>query len=306
MPLVLISHPDCALHEMGAMHPECPQRLAAINDALIASGLDFVLKRVEASPINPELLQLAHDKDYLQQLKKKSPKKGYVSLDADTVMNPHSYRAAMLAAGAGVQAADLIMQGEASKVFCMVRPPGHHAESDKAMGFCIFNNIALAALYLKTHYQLQRIAIVDFDVHHGNGTEQILAGRDGFLFCSTFQSPFYPFSGEEPLADNVINVPMKAGSDGSVFAEAVETHWLPALNQFKPQVILVSAGFDAHIEDDMAQLQFTEADYAWVTGQIKRVAEQFAEGRIISMLEGGYALAALGRSVVAHLKALMD
>jgi len=305
MPVCIISHHLCSEHEMGDFHPESPARLDAIQDQLIASGLDFAIRQFDATPIDKELLSLAQEQDYIDYVFAHAPKTGRFELDADTSMNPHSLSAALLSAGAAVDAVDKVMSGQFSAAFCATRPPGHHAERDKAMGFCIFNNVALAALYAQKQYQLERVAIVDFDVHHGNGTENILSDKSGFLFCSTFQHPFYPFSGTQAHPTHIINTPLAASSGSKEFRQAIRQDWLPALRQFKPQLILISAGFDAHAEDDMAQMQLHASDYRWVTEEIKKLADEFAEGRIVSVLEGGYSLGALGRSVVAHLHGLL-
>jgi len=233
------------------------------------------------------------------------PRTELVWLDPDTAMNPHSAEAALHAAGAAVLGVDLAMSGEAGCAFCNVRPPGHHAERGRAMGFCLFNNVAVGAAHALEEHALERVAILDFDVHHGNGTEDIFAGERRILFCSTFQHPYYPYSGTGACADNVVNVPLPAGTDGKVFRDAVTEHWLPRVEAFAPQLVMVSAGFDAHREDELAQLRLVEDDYAWVTTEIKRLADTHASGRIVSSLEGGYALGALGRSVVAHLNAML-
>ena len=305
MTIALLSHPDCALHEMGPGHPECPQRLSAIHDQLVASRIDIALRHYDAPLAEREQLCMAHDSDYVDSIFAAAPSEGRAWLDPDTSMNPHSLAAARRAAGAVVNAVDLVMSGEATAAFCSVRPPGHHAGRRNAMGFCIFNNIAVGAAWARQQYALERVAILDFDVHHGNGTEDIVAGDPSVLLCSTFQHPFYPYSGADNAAENIVNVPLPAASNGTAFRAAVETHWLPALHAFKPQLVLVSAGFDAHVEDDMAGLCLVERDYAWVSGVIKDIADQYAEGRIVSSLEGGYSLPALGRSVAAHLDALL-
>jgi acetoin utilization deacetylase AcuC-like enzyme len=227
-----------------------------------------------------------------------------VHLDPDTAMNPHSLRAALRAAGAAVLATDLVMRGEAESAFCSVRPPGHHACRARPMGFCIFNNVAVAARHARHAYGVERTAIIDFDVHHGNGTEDIFQNDPHVLMASTFQHPFYPYSGTEDPAPNMVNVPLAAGAGSRQFREAVVESWIPALDAFKPQLVLFSAGFDAHAEDDMAMLRLSDADYAWVTQQVKAVADRYAGGRMVSMLEGGYALSALGRSVVQHLRVM--
>lgn len=303
-----ITHDVFMKHDMGQHHPECPERLAAIADALIASGLDPLLLHHEAPRATPEQLARAHDSGYIEAVRDAAPREGRVQLDPDTAMNPHSLEAAERAAGAGVLAVDLVAGGRVAGAFCTVRPPGHHAMRARPMGFCIFNNIAVAALHALEAHGLERVAIVDFDVHHGNGTEDIFSGpsfQGRVLMTGTFQHPFYPYTGTDQPAPNMANVPLAAGSDGAAFRSAFETVCLPALEQFKPQMLFISAGFDAHVEDDMAMLRLTEADYAWVTRVLREVAERHAGGRIVSMLEGGYALSALGRSVVAHLKALI-
>ena len=305
MTISLISHPDCALHEMGARHPECPARLDAVKNQLLSSGLDFVLLHQEAPAATHEQLCRVHDPKYVESIFYKAPSEDRAWLDPDTSMNPNSLSAALHAAGAVVLGVDLVMTGKSSSVFCNVRPPGHHAEHNSAMGFCIFNNVAVGAAHAREAYQLGRVAIVDFDVHHGNGTEDIFRSEPNVMFCSTFQHPFYPHSGTDADADNIVNVPLPAGSNGQSFRAAVETHWLPKLEAFQPELILISAGFDAHVEDDMAGLNLVEKDYAWVTTEIKKIADKYASGRIVSTLEGGYALSALGRSVVAHINALL-
>lgn len=301
-----ITHPDCALHDMGPHHPECPGRLAAIQDRLIACGLDGYLDHHDAPVATAESLARAHSPAYVQQVFDAAPGDGIVHLDPDTAMCPGSLRAALRAAGAGVHATDLVLSGAAANAFCAVRPPGHHAEYGRAMGFCFFNNIVVAARHALEVHGLERVAIIDFDVHHGNGTENIVAGDPRILMVSIFQHPFYPYSGAEPMADNLCNVPLPARSRGDVFREAVSTHWLPRLDEFAPQMLFISAGFDAHIEDDMASLGLVEADYAWVSGQLMQVARTHSKGRIVSMLEGGYALSALGRSVAEHVRALAE
>jgi acetoin utilization deacetylase AcuC-like enzyme len=305
MAIAYISHPDCLLHSMGAHHPEDPARLSAISDRMIASGLDMVLQHHDAPLAERDYIETVHDPAYVEQVFRASPEQGLVWLDGDTAMNPHSLRAALRAAGAVRLAVDLVMDGAVKRAFCAVRPPGHHAERRRAMGFCLFNNVALAARYAVDRHGLERVAIVDFDVHHGNGTEDIVAGDPRILFCSTFQHPFYPYSGIEPAGTNVIKVPLPAGSDSRVFRAAVEADWLPPLAEFAPQLILVSAGFDAHQADDMAGLNLVDADYAWITGCLCAQAEHTAAGRIVSALEGGYELHALARSVEAHLKAFL-
>lgn len=299
-----ITHPDCMLHNMGSMHPECPDRLAAIQDRMIASGLEMYVERFEAPEASIEQLQRAHHPEYIRELLEYVPERGIVHLDPDTAMCPHTVRAALRAAGAGILATDMVMRGEASSAFCAVRPPGHHAERARAMGFCFFNNIAVAAHHALEEYGLQRVAIVDFDVHHGNGTEDIFSGDDRVLMMGFFQHPLYPYTGTEPASDNMHNTPLPTGTRGDRVRRLVETEWLPILAAYKPQMLFISAGFDAHYEDEMASMGLLDADYAWISEQLRQFADRHCEGRIVSMLEGGYALSALGRSVTAHLKAL--
>ena len=304
MACALITHPDCLKHEMGAYHPEQPARLAAIEDQLIASGIGQHLERHDAPLATDEQLARVHPLDYVRAIRDAAPEHGTVHLDPDTAMNPHSLNAALRAAGAAVLAVDLIFQNKARTAFCSVRPPGHHACRARPMGFCIFNNVAVAARHALHAHGLERVAIIDFDVHHGNGTEDIFEGDPHVLMASTFQHPFYPYSGTEDPASNMVNVPLRAGAGSQEFRRAVSEEWLPALDDFKPELVLFSAGFDAHAEDDMAMLRLGDADYGWVTEQVKAVAERHAQGRMVSLLEGGYALSALGRSVVQHVRVL--
>ena len=303
MPLAYISHPDCQLHDMGPHHPERPGRLSAINDRLIASGLDMALHHYNAPLVPRELLEAVHSPEYIAKLYDISPEEGLVWVGGDTAMGPHTLRAALRAAGAAALGVDLVMSGKASKVFCGVRPPGHHAERGSAEGFCFFNNVAIAAHHALASHGLERVAIADFDVHHCNGTEDIFAGDDRVLLCSTFQHPFYPHTGYDCKSANVVNVPLPAGADSVAFRQAVEQYWLPRLAAFAPQLIVISAGFDAHQADYMAQLNLVDSDYAWVTRRLAEQADASAGGRIVSSLEGGYELHALARSVEAHLKA---
>ena len=304
MPVAFITHPDCLKHEMGAQHPECPQRLGAVGDQLIASGLDPHLVHYEAPLATDEQLARVHPIEYVRAIRELAPKQGTVHLDPDTAMNPWSLQAALRAAGAAVLATDLVLKDEVKAAFCAVRPPGHHACRARPMGFCIFNNVAVAARHAMAVHAVERVVIVDFDVHHGNGTEDIFSNEAGVLMVSTFQHPFYPYSGTEDPAPNMVNVPLSAGAGSKQFREAVTEHWMPALEAFKPQLVIFSAGFDAHAEDDMAMLRLVDDDYGWVTTQLKTIADRHAKGRIVSMLEGGYALSALGRSAVQHLRVL--
>jgi acetoin utilization deacetylase AcuC-like enzyme len=304
MQTAYISHPLCLKHDMGAHHPESPARIHAIEDQLVAAGLMDFLQRHDAPAATREQLLRVHAADYIDTIESSVPPHGIVQLDGDTALNPFSYQAALRAAGAVVLGVDLVMGKKAENAFCNIRPPGHHAERARAMGFCIFNNVAVGAAHALAHHGLQRVAIADFDVHHGNGTESIFHAEPRVMLCSTFQHPFYPYCGADSGNDHIINVPLAAGSGGAAFRTAVTQHWLPALERFRPELLLISAGFDAHRDDDMAMLNLTESDYAWVTETLKRVAESTAHGRIVSALEGGYELPALGRSVLAHLKVL--
>jgi acetoin utilization deacetylase AcuC-like enzyme len=306
MPIAFITHPDCLKHEMGRGHPERPERLGAIEDQLIASGLGQHLERFEAPLATDEQLARVHPLQYVRAIRAAAPASGLVHLDPDTAMNPHSLQAALRAAGAAVLATDLVMGGKVRAAFCGVRPPGHHACRARPMGFCIFNNVAVAASHALAAHGVKRVAIVDFDVHHGNGTEDIFAGDPRVLMVSTFQHPFYPYSGTENPAPNMVNVPLAAGAGSKQFREAVTERWIPALEKFEPELVLFSAGFDAHVEDDMAMLQLRDDDYAWVTAQVKAVADRTAAGRMVSVLEGGYALSALGRSAVQHIRVLAE
>jgi acetoin utilization deacetylase AcuC-like enzyme len=305
MPIAIISHPDCRLHDMGEGHPEQPARLSAIFDRLIASGLEMIVRQLDAPLATREQLERVHERGYVQNVFDRAPADGLVMLDPDTAMGPHTLAAALRSAGAVVHAVDLVMNKEFQAVFCAVRPPGHHAERNRAMGFCFFNNVAVGAAHALAEHGLERVAIVDFDVHHGNGTEHIFETEPRVLFCSSFQHPFYPFTGHETDTPHIVNITMPAGSDGARFREEVERHWLHRLHEFKPQLVLVSAGFDAHAEDDMSHVRLREADFVWITRELKKVADQYADGRIVSTLEGGYNLSALGRSAVAHIDALL-
>lgn len=291
---------------MGAHHPEAPGRLTAINDHLIAQGIDAYFSYYEAPLATLEQLRRVHPASHLERLKRASPENGIVHLDPDTAMNPHTWQAALRSAGAGVKAVDLVMTGEVENAFCAVRPPGHHAERENAMGFCFFNNVAVAAHHAMAVYGLKRVAIIDFDVHHGNGTEDIFKGDERVLMCSIFQHPFYPYSGADNPAPNMCNIPIAAYSGGDEFRAAVENEWMPRLREFKPEMIFISAGFDAHYEDDMGGLKLLEPDYAWCTVQLKNLAAELCNKRIVSMLEGGYVLSSLARSVGAHLRELAE
>ncbi|MGC2164911.1 MAG: histone deacetylase family protein [Gallionella sp.] len=304
MQTAYISHALSLKHDMGEFHPECPSRVQAIEDRLIASGLMHYLQHHDAPAVTREQLIRVHDADYVDRVASSVPDEGIVNLDEDTAMNQYSYQAALHAAGAVVSGVDMVMARQVENAFCNIRPPGHHAERARAMGFCIFNNVAVGAAHALAQHCLRRVAILDFDVHHGNGTEQIFRYDPRVMLCSTFQHPFYPHSGTGNTSDHIINVPLAAGAGGEQFQAAVTRYWLPSLYRFEPEFLLISAGFDAHRDDDMAMLNLTETDYAWVTGELKRVADKYAHGRIVSALEGGYELHALARSVYAHLKVL--
>lgn len=290
---------------MGPYHPENPQRLAAIETALNASGLLSQLLRFDAPLATTEQLARVHRPDYIESIFHASPTTGIVALDADTAMNPFTLNAALRAAGAAVLATDLVLTEKIDNAFCAVRPPGHHAESDRAMGFCVLNNIAVGVAHAIQQHQLQRVAILDFDVHHGNGSEEIFRNHPDVMLCSTFQHPFYPYCGADSGSERMINVPLPRDSSGAVFRKAVIDHWLPALVRFKPEMIFVSAGFDAHRDDDMSQLYWDDDDYVWISQQIRSIADQYAQGRIVSALEGGYELHALGRCVAEHIRVLL-
>jgi len=306
MKAAYISHISSTRHDMGEGHPECPDRVSVIADRLLMRGVLDYMESFEAPQATREQLGRAHDALYVAELLSKAPTAGYVQLDPDTAMNPHTATAALHAAGAAVLATELVARGGFSRAFCNIRPPGHHAERGAAMGFCFFNNVAVGMRHALDVLGLERVALIDFDVHHGNGSENIFAGDERVLMVSTFQSRLYPFNGEEALGPNMCNVPLAPYSDGVALREAVSSRWLPALRDFRPQMLFVSAGFDAHREDDMSHLGWTDADYAWVTKQLVTVADECCEGRIVSVLEGGYALPALARSVEQHVRTLID
>ena len=290
---------------MGEWHPERPARLHAIAQEFVEIGLAAKLHRMPAPWATAEELQRVHSEAYVTAITEASPKSGYVQIDPDTALNPHTVEAAYRAAGAVVAATDAVISNTVDNAFCMVRPPGHHAESARAMGFCIFNSLAVGVAHALEHHGLERVAIIDFDVHHGNGTEEIFAGEQRVLMASIFQHPFYPYSGTERAASNMVNVPLRAGAGGDEFRAAVESRWMPALDTFKPQMVFISAGFDAHRDDDMAGLNFEVDDYAWITRELVKVADKHAKGRIVSSLEGGYNLRALAKSAAAHVDELL-
>jgi acetoin utilization deacetylase AcuC-like enzyme len=308
MSTAFYSHPDCRGHDMGRGHPECPQRLDAIDDYLLATGLDVALERVEAPLVDLRDVAHAHHSGYVAELRDAlehmDADAPLLALDPDTAASAGTWAAVQRAAGAAVAATDAVIDGRARNAFCSVRPPGHHATRGEAMGFCFFNNVAIAARHALDERGLARVAIVDFDVHHGNGTEDIIAGDERVLMVSIFQDRLYPFSGGVPLGTNMVNVPVPAYTRGAEVRELIEANWMARLEAFRPQMIFISAGFDAHREDDLGQLGLVEADYEWITQRIKGVADRHAQGRIVSCLEGGYNLGALARSVAAHLRVL--
>ena len=309
----LFSHRDCRKHEMGAGHPECPQRLDAIDDRLLISGVGDALLRREAPLAALTDIELAHTRQHVDTLRGMSERlrdeieaggPTHAQVDPDTSLNASTWDAALRAAGAALAATDAVIAGEMENAFCAVRPPGHHACHDHAMGFCFFNNVAIAAKYALERHGLKRVAIVDFDVHHGNGTEDIVAGDARILMVSFYQHPFYPYGGSCSNAANLVNVPVPAFTRGAQVRELIDGQWIPRLEAHRPQMIFISAGFDAHREDELGQMGLVEQDYAWITARIMDVARRFAGGRIVSCLEGGYNLSALGRSVEAHLRVL--
>jgi acetoin utilization deacetylase AcuC-like enzyme len=304
MTTLLITHPDCIAHDPGYGHPEAPARLAAVLEALD----DFKGLARQAAPLAERAaLERVHPAAFMETVLAAVPKQGRAGLDPDIILSPGSGQAALRAAGALILGVDAVMAGTARNVFCAVRPPGHHAEPDRAMGFCLFNSVAVAARHAQSRHGLARIAMVDFDVHHGNGT-QAVAEKDASLFyASSHQYPLYPGTGaaEETGLGNVVNTPLASGSDGRIFRRAFEREILPALDAFAPDLLLVSAGFDAHRADPLAGLELEESDFAWVTARLAECADRHCGGKLVSALEGGYDLKALGASAAAHVAALM-
>ncbi|RDI45162.1 histone deacetylase family protein [Aquicella lusitana] len=305
MTLNIISHPDCMLHEAGEQHPERPARVEIIQKALARYPFKVPATFLEAPLATREQLLGAHEKTYVDWIFSIAPKEGYIAIDADTWMNPYTLNAALRAAGSVVFAVDRVMQNQAQAVFCNVRPPGHHAEKDTAMGFCFFNNVAVGVIHAMKHHHLKRVAIIDFDVHHGNGTQNIFQQNEHVLYCSSFEHPFYPGYDEEMDNPHLLAVPLSAGTSGDVFREKVQTAWFDKLAAFKPQLIFFSAGFDAHTNDPLADLHLTEADYVWLTKRIADMAKNHCQGRMISVLEGGYNLEVLAQCVPAHVNAMI-
>jgi acetoin utilization deacetylase AcuC-like enzyme len=305
MTTALFTHPACLVHDTSQRHPESPARLTAVLDAL--SGDAFVkLDRREAPRATREDLALIHPTHFIDAVMSAIPADGHAALDADTIVSPGSGEAALRAAGAVRAAVDAVMAGEAANAFCAVRPPGHHAEPERAMGFCLFNSVAIGAARAR-QLGCARVAVVDFDVHHGNGTQAAFAADGNYFYASTHQAPFYPGTGsaEEIGVGNIVNVPLPAGSGSIPFRAAYERAILPALATFRPEFVLISAGFDAHRRDPLAQLMLEEADFSWVTARLVDLAARHAGGRVVSTLEGGYDLSALAASAAAHVTALM-
>jgi acetoin utilization deacetylase AcuC-like enzyme len=304
-PVAFISHAACRLHQMSPGHPEQPARVSVIAEELRARGLHDLLAYYEAPRATDEQLARAHPATYVEYIRAKAPAAGLEALDPDTAMGPDTLEAALRAAGANVLAVDLVMSGRARRAFCNVRPPGHHAERSRAMGFCFFNNVAVGAAHALARHGLERVAILDFDVHLGNGTEDIFRDDGRVLLCSLYQYPLYPDMDPPSVPGHIVNCPLPAGSGSEAFRAAVRQHWLPALEAFAPQMIFVSAGFDAHASDPLAELQLATEDYAWITDAACAVADRHASGRLVSTLEGGYDLAALAASGTAHVERLM-
>ncbi len=304
----MYSHADCRRHEMGEWHPESPARLQAIEDQLILARIDGLIERRDAPLAELPAIGRNHSAGAIALVRDNVPREGddYYPLDGDTLLCPYSYQAALRAAGAALAATDAVIAGSIANAFCATRPPGHHARPSEPMGFCLFNNVAIAARHALESHELARVAIIDFDVHHGNGTAESFRDDPRVLMASFYQHPFYPYTEPEPRSATCVNIPVPARSKGDVVRELISEHWVPALHAFKPEMIFISAGFDAHREDDIGGMGLVEADYAWITREIMAIAKLYAKGRIVSCLEGGYNLSALGRSVVAHVKALAE
>ena len=311
------SHSLFRKHEMGPGHPECPERLSAIEDRLLISGVFDALERIDAPQATWEDIELAHDRMYVASLRglterlleeQQAGGPDYAQIDTDTSINAFTFAAARHSAGAALAATDAVLSGELENAFCAIRPPGHHACRDKAMGFCFFNNVAIAALHAVNRRNLERVAVIDFDVHHGNGTEEIFKNDERVMLLSLFQHPFFPYCGDTPIGNNpnIVNTPLKSGTKGEEVREVVADLWRYKLDEFQPQIIFISAGFDGHLEDDMGNFGLVDADYKWITERIVKWAQTLCDGRIVSVLEGGYELSPLSRSVAVHVQALVD
>jgi len=307
--MLLYTHEQYLAHDMGPGHPESPARLRALLAYLEDSGLMKGLEQRRPAPAGYEALAQIHTTTYLDELAtaqaRLSSEGGLVALDPDTALGPGSLEAADLAAGAAIAAVEAVLGGDHRRAFCAVRPPGHHAEAAGGMGFCIYNNVALGAVSALIHPEIDRVAVLDFDVHQGNGTVDICKDRPEILVCSSFQHPFYPHRYTDVRQENIVNTPLPAGADGPAFRKAVARDWLPALARHRPQLILVSAGFDGHRMDPLAQLMLDEKDFRWITELIVAEANRYAGGRVVSLLEGGYDLGALAQSAAAHVRVLM-
>lgn len=305
MTVAIISHPDCVLHDAGLGHPEQPERVKVIQKALEKYPFDPAAKFYQAPLATMEQLVSVHDSSYVEWILSIAPKTTLLSIDEDTRMNPHTLNAALRAAGSVPFAVDLVLEGKAAVAFCNVRPPGHHAEREKAMGFCFFNNVAIGAVHAMQKHQLKRVAIIDFDVHHGNGTQNIFQQNKHVLYCSSFEHPLYP--GYEPEMDNehLLNVPLPPGTAGPVFREKVAAAWFDKLTAFRPELIFFSAGFDAYFKDTLATLKLTKDDYVWLTQEIAKIAKKTCGGKMVSVLEGGYDLGGLAECVPAHVNAMV-
>ncbi len=305
MPTAYLTHTYCDRHNMGDEHPESPQRLGAIQNRLITGQLMDFIRRIEATPATREQLINTHDTAYVDSIFARAPEDGHVEIAAETLMMTHTLDAALHAAGSVVDAVDLVMKGDVDNAFCAIRPPGHHAEFDKAMGFCLFNNIAVGTRHAIHQHGLERVAIVDFDVHHGNGTENIFKTDNKVLYASSYQHPFFPYADPGASHDNILHMPLEAGSGSEAFRAIISEQLLPRLESFKPQLIMISAGFDAHKEDPMGQLRLEESDFVWITERLMAMADKHCEGKIVSVLEGGYNIDALGRAAFGHIRSLM-
>lgn len=306
MTIALISHSDCELHNMGLYHPEQPMRIKVIDEALCNSIYKNNLKKYQAPLAKIDQLRRVHTNTLIEAILSSSPKEGLIAFAPDVYMNPHSVTAALRAAGAAILGVDLVMNNEMEQAFCNVRPPGHHAEHDNAMGFCFFNNVAVATVHAFDKYRLKRIAIVDFDVHHGNGIEDIFRSDNRVLYCSSFQYPFYPFGDPDTNNTHIINIPLKAGTDSKLFRQKTEYYWFQKIRLFRPELIFFSAGFDGYYDDEIADLLLTEDDYLWLTTKIKEIATECCQGRIVSVLEGGYSLKGLVPCSLAHIQGLLS